>query len=378
MSTINPQLEKVIDDFALTTFRGGKNSPLYHSLIAAVTSSPVLNERLNSAAAKSYLTELAVNQNRSAGASYNADHTRISLNLNMLHTQDLQKALVFQLAHEIQHGFFHYEQGGKEVERHTVREIEQIAASGKAAKDYTAPIGTMLHTDRDNEALAMIAGWNAVVSYEQARRQTSQLSLHEIVDPAFAYEKYFLEKQPYDLYVRSRGSQGAVIAAAGLKFKPDMTLADDQKAILAQTYFDQPGREAQLGAYGDSDYRNSYAGRYIAFAIQEHYGRDPSAKFVIDMQGLGLDERMIERNGLDLGAENRREAYYEPARPNTPLYFDHTQSGTHAYTHVPIVAAQPQDDIDRLLELGASGDVKAFFKANRELAERSPETSRLF
>ena len=171
MSNINAQLQKVIDDFAANTFRNGTNSTEYQNLVAAVTASPQLNERLNTAAEKGYLEKLAVNQNPYAGASYNADERRISITPSMLQNQDSQKMLVFQLGHEIQHGFFYYEQGGKAMEKQTQQEIRGIAASDKAVKDYTPPVGKMLNTDRDDEALAMIAGWNAVVSYEQARQR---------------------------------------------------------------------------------------------------------------------------------------------------------------------------------------------------------------
>ena len=370
MSSINPQLQKVIDNFADSSLPNGKNSVEYQNLMAAVTASPQLNERLNTAAEKGYLDKLAVNRNPSAGASYNAEETRISLNLNMLRSQTAQKALVFQLGHEIQHGFFYYEQGGKEMEQRTQQEIREIAASDKAVKDYTPPVGRMLNTDRNDEALAMIAGWNAVVSYEQARQGKNTLSLHEVVEKGFAYEKYFLDEQTYKIYaVNNR--QGAISATSGLKFNPDMTLSDNQKEILAKTYFDQPPQEARLGRYADADYRNHYAGRYIGFVVQEHYKYDPKAKLVIDMKGEGLLERLIERGGLDLGAENRRAVYYDKSRPNTPEYFDHTRSGSNAFKHVPIVEPSA-GDINRLLELGTSGDTNAFFKASRELADRSP------
>ena len=270
--------------------------------------------------------------------------------------------LVFQLGHEIQHGFFYYEQGGKEMEQRTQQEIREIAASDKAVKDYTPPVGKMLNTDRDDEALAMIAGWNAVVSYEQARQGKSKLNLREIVKPEFEYEKYFLDK---------KSSDQNIIPAKGLKFNPDMTLSNNQKEILAKTYFDQPPQEARLGRYADADYRNHYAGRYIGFVVQEHYANNPQAKLVIDMKGEGLDERLLERGGLDLGAENRRAVYYDKSRPNTPEYFDHTRSGSNAFKHVPIVEPSA-GDINRLLELGTGGDVNAFFKASRELADRSP------
>ena len=69
MNQINPQLQKILDDFAQNSLPNGKNSDAYHNLIAAVTASPVLTERLNTPAEKDYLEKLAINQNPNAGAA---------------------------------------------------------------------------------------------------------------------------------------------------------------------------------------------------------------------------------------------------------------------------------------------------------------------
>ena len=72
MNKINPKLQTVLDNFAQNSLPNGKNSNEYRNLIATVTASPVLNERLNTAVKKGYLDKLAVNKNPNAGASYNA------------------------------------------------------------------------------------------------------------------------------------------------------------------------------------------------------------------------------------------------------------------------------------------------------------------
>lgn len=87
MNQINPQLQKILDDFAQNSLPNGKKSNEYRNLIATVTASPVLNERLNTAAEKGYLEKLAVNKNPNAGASYNARENRISINLSQLETR---------------------------------------------------------------------------------------------------------------------------------------------------------------------------------------------------------------------------------------------------------------------------------------------------
>ena len=328
MSQINPQLQKILDDFAQNSLPNGKNSNEYRNLIATITASPVLTERLNTAAEKGYLDELAVSKNPNAGASYNAEEKRISIHLRMLQSQDKQKPFVFQLGHEIQHVFFYYEQGHKETENRVLAEIDKIAESDAKRKDYTKPLKDLQDAERKDEALAMIAGWNAVVSYEQKQQGKTKLSLQEVVGDGFGYEQYFLDET-------ALGNK-KIIPTKGLKFNPDMTVSDSQKEILARTYYDQSPEEARLGPHGESDYRNSYATRVIGYIVRKHNEHDPKAELVIDMKGLGLDERLIERNGLNLGAENRRGVYYDKSHPKTPQYFDHTINGKNQFKYVPI------------------------------------------
>ena len=87
MNKINPKLQTILDNFAQNSLPNGKKSDEYRNLIATITTSPVLTERLNSAVEKGYLDKLAVNKNPSAGASYNASKTRISINLSQLKTR---------------------------------------------------------------------------------------------------------------------------------------------------------------------------------------------------------------------------------------------------------------------------------------------------
>ena len=328
MSQINPQLQKILDDFAQNSLPNGKNSNEYRNLIATVTASPVLTERLNTAAEKGYLDKLAVNKNPHAGASYNAAETRISINLSQLKKLTKQKSLIFQLGHEIQHGFFYYEQGHKETENRVLAEINTIVESDAKRKDYTKPLKDLLDADRNNEALAMIAGWNAVVSYEQKQQGKTKLSLQEVIGDGFGYEQYFLDET-------ALGNK-KIIPTKGLKFNPDMTVSDSQKEILARTYYDQSPEEARLGPHGESDYRNIYAAHVIGYIVRKHYAHDPKAKLVIDMNGLGLEERQLEINGLDLGDGNRRRVYYDKSHPKTPQYFDHTINGDNQFEYVPI------------------------------------------
>lgn len=337
MNKINPKLQTILDNFAQNSLPNGKKSDEYRNLLAAVTASPALNERLNTAAEKGYLDKITVNQNSHAGASYSSEKKQISINLLKLETSAEQKSLIFQLGHEIQHGFFYYEQGHKETENRVLAEIDKIVESDAKRKDYTRPAKTLQDAERNDEALAMIAGWNAVVSYEQKQQGKTKLSLQEIVGDGFGYEQYFLDETA----LRNK----KIIPTKGLKFNPDMTISNNQQEILAKTYFDQPGDQIRLGPHGESDYRNSYAARVISYIVRKHYAHDPKAELVIDMKELGWDEYLIERNGLDLGDENRRGAYHDKSHSKTPQYFDHTISGKNQFNHVQI--ANPKFDTEK-------------------------------
>ena len=335
MNQINPKLQTILDDFAQDSIPNGKNSIEYRNLIAAVTASPVLTERLNTAVEKGYLEKLSVSQDPNSGAFYTPTTKEISFHLQQLKTPEEQKKFIFLLGHEIQHGFYHYEQGTEKAIDEIGTEIDQIAKSIDKQKDYTHPLKLWIDLKRKDEALAMIAGWNAIVSYEQQQQNKTNLSLQEIVKEGFRYEIFFLDENQYDLYINN-DPQGQITPTAGLKFNADMTISDSQQEILAKTYFDLAPEKMRLGQSGISDYRNDYATHVIRYIALNHYEHDPNAKLIIDMKGLGLDEHLIESSGLDLGKKNRRAIYYDKSNPDLPQYFDHTIKDENQFEHVPI------------------------------------------
>ncbi|WP_063068168.1 hypothetical protein [Neisseria flavescens] len=95
MNQINPKLQTILDDFAQDSIPNGKNSIEYRNLIAAVTASPVLTERLNTAVEKGYLEKLSVSQDPNSGAFYTPTTKEISFHLQQLKTPEEQKNLFF-------------------------------------------------------------------------------------------------------------------------------------------------------------------------------------------------------------------------------------------------------------------------------------------
>ena len=338
MNTINPKLQRMIDDFAATYLSEIRNSALLkHNLEAAIKDSPELTAKLNRAAEQGYIQKLGIlddKENPYAAAGYisgngNTPPTML-IRPEMLAATKNKTSLMFQLAHETQHSFYHHEQGGLQTEQQVRRGIAQLAASTLSVKDYTPPLRKQLDSDRNDEALAMLAGWNAVASH--VRQDNPKAGFTEIADAMGnqgGYAAYF-GKAP-------KGKQ-TIFADKNLEFNPDMSLSlnsDKNREVLAQSYFD---RNPQI------DYRNNNARTYIDFIVQQHYSHDASSKLVIDMKGLGLEEQIIESGkGLDLGRYNHTP-YYEPSNLNKPLYFDEIGTQTKQnmrQMHISEETAQP-------------------------------------
>ena len=103
------------------------------------------------------------------------------------------------------------------------------------------------------------------------------------------------------------------------------------------------------------------------------------------MKGLGLDERLIERNGLNLGAENRRGVYYDKSNPKTPQYFDHTASGANRFEHVPITRPKAEDPFQAMmsryqnvLDAYERNDRHAVRNSTEELIRGNPDVRQLW
>ena len=315
-STINPKLQQIIDEFSSSYLSGRENSALLkHNLEAAIKDSPELTVKLNHAADQGYIKKFSVldtKENPNAAASYvsgegNTPPTMF-IRPEMLVAKEDKISLMFQLAHETQHSFYHHEQGGLKTEQQVRRDITQLAASNLSVKDYTLPLRKQLDSDRNDEALAMLAGWNAVASH--VRQDNPKAGFKEI-------SKAMGEQKSYAAYFGKSARDGkSVIPDKNLEFNPDMSLSlssDKNREVLAQSYFD---KNSQI------DYRNNNARIYIGFIVQQHYSHDASSKLVVGMKELGLKEQIIESGkGLDLGRYNHAP-YYEPSDLKKPLYFD--------------------------------------------------------
>ena len=357
MSTASPsistKLQIIINNFATTepdiVKNGGLQSIEYRNLIKAIKSSPALITQLNDAVRLGYLKHFDIHDDPNSGAGYNAP--TIKLGLGFLGDPAEKNTLMFQLSHEVQHAFFN--QQIQNASTQFYKDIDSIAYSKTTQKDYTTPLKNMLSKNSEDEARAMIAGWNALVSY--AKQNHSPVTLKDIFLVGSGYEVYFIDK-------KSTPSGDEYKLKPNLTLNSDMTMNMSSPNIKAMQkfYFDQDPAWSRLGANVNSDYTNFYAATYISYIAQIHNFASPKAKLMLDMKSLKLDEPLLEQNGLDLGSQKRIK-YYDTKNPNVPLYFDHTVNGSNQNRYVPILREHLQEVLQ-----------------NRELSERGSDLSHQF
>lgn len=321
------------------------------NLQGAINASPVLAQQLKEAATarpRPHLENFAIlPPERGAGGTY--DGWTKTMNLPAPHLQTKTAAnpgaefngdnITFVVGHEVQHGFNHAE---KFAALQTFdREVRSIARDNDPINDYTAPIRNRIQAARKDEAEAQIAGWNALASKHQQAGMTLQgmyrLGSGRVAD--------FVD---YDSATRQ------VSAKAGLTFNADLSLSQtpDNVAAMGRHYFDKwpkgspgvpPAQTTSLGVHKEADNINYYGNGAISRAItidraHAHAVNGIAPQMRINMAQLRLDERLIERLGLEITPRpEQRQPYYDTSQtPPTLRHFDHTRTGPGLNQHIPI------------------------------------------
>ncbi|MDR6936294.1 hypothetical protein [Luteibacter sp. 3190] len=257
--------------------------------------------------------------------------------------------LTFVIGHEIQHGF-----NAKRVREERaafVRGVREIAESRDLIHDYTSLLEQRIQSARNDEAIAEIAGWNALIS--RIGSDGDEVTLAHVFKVSKGRALDFVERRQGDTFV----------LRDNLKLDSDMTLPVTFENIEAMgyNYFDRPvepgpgdTRQAmRLGAGGGSDYRNYYAGWAVATIAHEEskvHRRGSRPEIQIDMRHAGLDEGIMERAGLDLRPSESMPYLDSSMQPAVRHRFDHTADGPNRFKHVPI-----------------SGESEVFDSSSREL-----------
>jgi len=269
--------------------------------------------------------------------------------------------LTFVVGHEVQHGF--NAQAAAQRDATFVQGVRAMAATPGPIHDYTALVEQHIQTNREDEAKAEIAGWNALRS--RVEHDTGSVSLSELQKVAPRRVNDFIESP-----------NGTLQPRAHVTLNPDLSMTDTRENVSAMghNYFDrpvhpQPGDTRQamaLGHNGVSDYTNRSAGWAIrVIGIEEQTAVHPHGvkpQVQLNMANARLSESMMEQAGLNLAPSKQSIPYLDSStQPATPHAFDHTADGPHQYQSVPVTPQRLDDPAhpDHALFQQARGHIAA-------------------
>ena len=241
------------------------------------------------------------------------------------------------LGHELQHGFNHA--ATVQAYRDFHSEANRVAQSQSNAHDYTAATDKLINANRRDEAGAEIAGWNAIVS--AVRRTNPNPTLTDIYNQEPGRMRDFIDR------VGSHPSYTYTLRH-NLILNPDLTLGATPSNIeaMGQNFFDKTPVNTQLGKHGNSDYANYYGAYAVGVAVQVERRHNPPIQggampqMTINLSHSRLTEKLMEKNGINLGTNAQPQPYYDSSlQPPALHHFDHTAT-THA--HVPIAAQEAE------------------------------------
>lgn len=316
---ISPALDQLIRQI------GGPASPEYQNLRATIGESPVLAAQLNQAARTGELRGFGfLPPDSTAGAEFMPDKGIVRLNRTQLADPERRGELTFLLGHEGWHG--HNNREVNQAYARFDREILDVSRSGAGRHDYTPAMATLHQVNRQDEAMSQLAGWNALVS--RVRTADPQAQLKQIFQQSGGYAGTFIQE---------RGENGAETyhLYPGYSLEADLSIRTTPANIeaAARHYFDRSPQDTRLGEHANSDYRNYYAAGDVSKICRLEMNHS-EGRMVLDMQGLKLNERLMEENGIDLGEHrDQRCRYVTPQAPDRNRYFDHTID-THRYRPV--------------------------------------------
>lgn len=330
-----PQLSRQ-SQALLTSFgqQQGVTADQVRNLGAVINSSPALIDEVNAAVAAGHLTKFQLlPAGAHAGGTYDGRDKAINLPASALtmtgpRAQTQANDLAFVLGHEIQHSFNH-----AETQQAYATFSSEVEVAASTTHDYTGPIGKLIAANRRDEASAEIAGWNALAGRVKAANPQATLA-----------EMHGATWRAADFVARTPGLPASYAAQPNLTIDADLTIAPTAANVeaMGQHYFDKAPSRTGLGHHGNSDYANYYGAYAVGVASQaEQRHRVPGAapSMTLNMARLGLSEKLMEENGINLGAGTPAPQPYldSSTQPPSQHRFDHTSS---TYTYVPISARE--------------------------------------
>ncbi len=312
----------------------------------ALNGSPALVSQINSAVAANQLSGFSLlAPGTHAGGQFNPTTRTMELPASIISSPASgtynPNELTFVMGHEIQHAINAPAQAA--ATQTLVNDVRAVAQGTGATHDYTAAVSARLQANRDDEATAHIAGFNALVGMVRSTNPTP--SLEDIYRAHPGRMNDFIAVTP--------GTPNTYALRPGLSLNADMTMTPNaaNTTAMGQHYYGQPASAARIGPNGDSDYQNYYATAWIGYAAQVERAHAPThaaagrnPQFTLNMATLGVNEVQLERNGLNLGGAGNTQAYTNTGTaPPTQGTFHHT-AGTNR--HVPITLPEVPSPVD--------------------------------
>jgi len=264
------------------------------TLRQVIANSAVLGRQIDAAVSRGVLRRFArLGSARGAEGAYDPADRAVMISEDVL-TDPAESAFV--LGHEVQHAL-----NSPTIDQSVSRLYASLRRNADTTLDYTAAIGNAIRDNRWDEAPANLAGWNALADF--ARRPGKPLRLRAILDAALTETRGFVE-----------GSDPLRLVP-GLTPNPDLTFSFSPENIetMARRFFDTRPRN-QLSSF---DYTNYYGAWAVSVAVEEHNRWQPGQLMRIDLARLGLSEKSMTQNGLQLNVSQQR---YVDGSTEPPTY----------------------------------------------------------
>lgn len=308
--TPEEKLRAMVDAFKTTLTRYGGNEDAAKNFEAMLDRSPYLKTLMVQAVRDGQLVGFEINHNDFSGGNYDPNDRVLRMNYGELAIghQDPQWMAqnIYLAAHETRHAldlgagkrqFLEFEAAAsKEMHRFVIPDTGQApGAVSQPPHDYTRALSGYVEASRRSEAVAEIAGFNAVVSMIRAEGRTPDLAtIHEAAP----------ERTGEYIHRSGEAPNYRYALQPGVVLNADFTMPENaaNRRAVGREYFNDPASDTMFGARKDQDYTNHVAVRALQHIISieaqlpelyASYGMRPS-QVHINMKAIGLDEKQLE------------------------------------------------------------------------------------
>lgn len=379
---LTPKANDIVDEFG---DQRDVQSEQKQSLRQAIERSPYLMDEVNRAVAEGKLTRFQLQPaGENSEGNYNPGTGVVQIRAEALGksdapgAEDHRQALTNTLGHEVRHALNAKHMA---LARETFnKEVEQVASSPQHDHDYTAPIGKMLKENLRDEATAEISGWNANLSALQKEFADAKHAPPTLKD---IYQRGSDDASQFIDFARVNGKDTYRLKQ-NIELNRDLSMPDSERNIQGITDNILTRSDLGLGERGTSEYRNNYGAELVSEAVkmERAYNSVPQQgherpEMSLDMAKLGLDRKLLEENGLNLGVGALPMPYIDKSTnpPTRSRFHDTRDSHEFLPSKPPSHSATRLDDAshpDHAMFQQARGQVHAL---DRQLGRTPDERS---